>query len=314
MSPGYAFVGELDRATALRDDEPALRRHFESGSASLLLVRSDGRIPTAGEPATLVRLAPLELEAALGFESVTFLGLADGTAFFAAPYDAGAASPFAPEVRAIDLRTAGAVLSHPEAGLAAYARALLHWRSRKRYCGVCGAATRFDSGGHRALCTDPGCGQQYFPRTDPAIIVIVRDGPRCLLGRQASWPDKRFSTLAGFVEPGETLEQAVAREVEEESGVRISAARYVASQPWPFPASLMLGFEADAAETAIRVGPELAEARWFDVADMPEAIAAGELVVSSSLSISHFLIDRWYRSQTGRALPEGQPWLKKGPE
>ena len=311
MRASYAFVGALDRATALREDEPALRRHFESGSAGLLLVRSDGKVPIRGEPASLVRLVPRETPAAPGFGEVSFLGMGDDGALFAAPYDAADASPFPPEVRAIDVRTAGAVLSRTGAGLAAYARALLHWRSRKRYCGVCGAATRFDQGGHRALCTDAGCGQQYFPRTDPAIIVIVCDGPRCLLGRQPSWPDKRFSTLAGFVEPGETLEQAVAREVEEESGVRISQARYVASQPWPFPASLMLGFEADAAETGIRVGSELAEARWFDAAEMPEAIAAGELVVSSSLSISHFLIDRWYRSHTGHALPEGLPWQSR---
>lgn len=308
MTQAFAFVGALDRATALRNDEPALRAHFDSDAARVLLVRRDGKVPISGEPACLHRLAPRELEAAIAYEHTSFLGFADGTAWFAAAYETDAAMPFAPDVRAIDVRTAGTVLSHPEAGLAAYARALLHWQSRKRHCGVCGAATHFDSGGHRALCTDVACKQQYFPRTDPAIIVIVSDGPRCLLGRQASWPPTRFSTLAGFVEPGETLEQAVAREVEEESGVRVAAARYVASQPWPFPASLMLGFEADAASNAICVGAELAEARWFDAATMPEAIAAGELVVSSSLSISFHLIDRWYRAHVGRALPEGLPW------
>jgi NAD+ diphosphatase len=157
------------------------------------------------------------------------------------------------------------------------------------------------------VCTNVDCAQQYFPRTDPAIITLVTDGERCLLGRQPGWPERRFSTLAGFVEPGESLEQAVAREVHEETGVRIARCRYFASQPWPFPASLMLGFEADAASHEIACGAEIAEAHWFHHADMPRLVADGELKLPPAMSISYHLIDRWFHARTGAHLPPGQP-------
>ncbi|MGH8304703.1 MAG: NAD(+) diphosphatase, partial [Steroidobacteraceae bacterium] len=176
------------------------------------------------------------------------------------------------------------------AGLLAYARALSIWRTRHRHCGVCGAPTVPIHAGHCLACSNAACGEEFFPRIDPAIIVLVSDGERALLGRQASWPPRRYSTIAGFVEPGESLEDAVAREVLEETGVRIGSLRYDSSQPWPFPSSLMLGFFATApAGSAVRVGGELEDARWFTRAQL----TSGEALAPASHSISWRLISTW---------------------
>lgn len=310
-SAPYAFAGAtIDRAAELREDETALRARYESPEARLLVVRADGRVPVMADGG-LAGLPVDAVDASCDSASASFLGLEGTRAWFALalPVDTDAALPEG--ARWTDLRTATTLLAPPDAGLGAYARALLHWQSRKRYCGRCGAATRFDHGGHRARCSDEDCAQQYFPRTDPAIITLVTHGERCLLGRQPSWPEKRYSTLAGFVEPGETLEQAVVREVREEAGVEVASARYVASQPWPFPAALMLGYEAEAASDAISVGGELADARWFGADEMRRLIADGELIVSPQLSIAYFLIDRWYRAQAGEALVPGPVWTTR---
>jgi NAD+ diphosphatase len=187
-----------------------------------------------------------------------------------------------------ELRPLLGVLSEADAQLLSLARALVIWRSRQRHCGVCGAPTAPRNAGHMLACTR--CGTQFFPRTDPAIIVLVTDGAKALLGRQASWPAGRYSALAGFVEPGESLEQAVAREVEEESGVRITEARYFASQPWPFPASLMLGFHARASAGPVRLDGELEDARWFE---LEELRSASNLLLPPLHTIARRLIQAW---------------------
>lgn len=307
----YAFAGgALDRAAELREDAEQLARRYEHASTRLIVVRADGRVPV-GSDGRIAGLSVDAVDASCDAERASFLGLDDAGAWFALPLPVETDAALPEGARWIDLRTATSLLPAADAALAAYARALLHWQSRKRYCGRCGAATRFDHGGHRALCGDADCAQQYFPRTDPAIIVLVTHEERCLLGRQPSWPEKRFSTLAGFVEPGETLEQAVVREVREEAGVAVETARYVASQPWPFPMGLMLGFEAEACSSLIAVGGELAEARWFAADEMRRMIADAELIVSPQLSIAHYLIDRWYRGRTGEALTPGPVWTTR---
>jgi NAD+ diphosphatase len=189
-----------------------------------------------------------------------------------------------------ELRPLSALLPADEAALLAYARALSVWRTRTHHCGVCGAPTAPIRAGHCLTCTNAGCAEEFFPRIDPAIIVLVSDGERALLGRQASWPARRYSTIAGFVEPGESLEDAVLREVEEETGVRIVSARYDSSQPWPFPSSLMLGFQARAiAGSPVRLSGELEDARWFTRAQL----TAGEALAPPSHSISWRLISTW---------------------
>lgn len=198
-----------------------------------------------------------------------------------------------------ELRPLAPLLPGEEAGLLAYARAVSIWRARQRYCGACGAPTVPQRAGHSMRCSNEGCGQEFFPRLDPAIIVLVTDGERALLGRQAAWPPGRYSTIAGFVEPGESLEDAVAREVMEETGVAVTAARYDSSQPWPFPASIMLGFRAWARPlSAVRVSGELEDARWFT---REQIRAGGGDLLPYVHSISRRLIVEWL---------EEQPWRK----
>jgi NAD+ diphosphatase len=193
-----------------------------------------------------------------------------------------------------ELRPLAMTLPPDEAALFAYARALTQWRLLHRHCSRCGATVQPARAGHMLVCVD--CGQQSFPRMDPAIIVLVSDGDgpdsRALLGRQASWPPNRYSTIAGFVEPGESLEDAVRREVLEETGVTLQRVSYHSSQPWPFPASLMLGFQATAAadtQPVTRDG-ELEDARWVTRADVRQ----GRVLLPPPESISRQLINVWY--------------------
>jgi NAD+ diphosphatase len=189
-----------------------------------------------------------------------------------------------------ELRPLSPLIRGDEGGLLAYARAVSIWRSRQRYCGVCGAPTIPQRAGHCMRCSREGCAHEFFPRLDPAIIVLITDGERALLGRQSTWPPGRYSTIAGFVEPGESLEDAVAREVMEETCVQITGARYDSSQPWPFPASIMIGFRAWARpESVAKCTGELEDARWFS----REEIRAGAALLPPPYSISHRLIATW---------------------
>jgi NAD+ diphosphatase len=199
-----------------------------------------------------------------------------------------------------DLRGVSALLADDELALLGYARAMVHWHRQHRFCGRCGAPTASLRGGHERVCN--ACGMQVFPRLDPAIIVLVTDNERCLLGRQAAWPKGRYSTIAGFVEHGETLEAAVVREVHEETDVRAHHPRYVSSQPWPYPGSLMLGFRAEAGSTAIRCNDgELEHAAWFTRDDIANSVDSG-LMMPPSRSISYRLIRGWYEEEPGRSF------------
>ncbi len=284
----YAFQhAGLDRAEHLRDDLAALYGLWPD--ARVLVVDDEGLALFSGSED-----AP-EFGAGAGHsdrmpDAASFLGLDGPTAWFAVP--AAALSP--PPVR-LDLRSAAVRWQPLPAAIFAQARALLHWQQRSRFCGACGEPLMLIRGGFVARCER--CANEHYPRTDPAIIVAVSDGERLLLGRQASWPDKRWSVLAGFLEPGESLEQTVAREVMEEAGVAITRCRYLASQPWPFPAALMLGFSADAEPQPVCVGAELQDARWFSAADIRGQVADGELLISPRLSISRWLIDDWLSQQ-----------------
>jgi NAD+ diphosphatase len=209
---------------------------------------------------------------------IVFLGMVEERAHFAldltpieAPLDmlhspARAASGLnAAAVRFADLRQLGGRLDKREAALLAHARAMLYWHARHRFCGVCGSPTRAEEAGHMRRCTDPACNSLHFPRTDPAVIMLVAHGENLLLGRSRNFPPGMYSTLAGFVEPGESLEDAVAREVREETGIEVDTVEYHSSQPWPFPANIMLGFYAQALTSQITVDfGELEDARWVE--------------------------------------------------
>ncbi len=294
---GFAFAGNtLDRADGLRDDTDALSRLWPQ--ARVLLIDAEGN---AGTDEAGQLLAPTGAELGGGPGTAIFLGLKEGTAWFA--IDAAQVAFIAPE--RIDLRRAAAAWSDFEAGVFAMARALLHWHSRTRYCGVCGGEIGFFRAGYLGRCAR--CGAEHYPRTDPAVIVAVSDGERLLLGRQASWPARRYSVLAGFVEPGETLEQTVAREVFEEARVRVRQSRYLAAQPWPFPGALMLGFTADAEPDEPQVDGELEDARWFTVDEIGAARQrhgqddGDDLLLSPSISIARSLIEYWYAGMMARS-------------
>ena len=265
--------GHLDRADRLRKDPDGLAARLARPDTRVVPVWRDRSLiaglddhPPAITAVTAV--APAGDAAALVLEAsaeTVFLGLDGGTAVFAADLSDLAedeAAGLAGLGGFVDLRRAGPLMAAREAAMAAYARGILHWHRSHRHCGRCGTASESRDGGHMRLCGDPGlgipgCGQRTFPRTDPAVIMLVETGPadgapaRCLLGRHRRLPPGVYSTLAGFVEPGESLEEAVAREVREETGVHVAEVVYQASQPWPFPASIMLGFRARARTTAV---------------------------------------------------------------
>jgi NAD+ diphosphatase len=239
---------------------------------------------------------------------LVLLGRRDGTDFFACEVESAEPPPNPPGTRFADLRTVAALLPEGEAGLLSYARAMIGWRCTHRHCGRCGAKTLPAKAGHVLVCTNPVCRHEQFPRLDPAIIVLVIDGDRVLLGRQASWPAGRYSTIAGFVEPGESLEDAVAREVREETGIDVEAIEYHSSQPWPFPSSLMLGFTARAASQDIDLRDlELEDARWFTRAD----IVSGTPYLPPNVSISFRLIEHWFDAEGAvplRSLHTATSW------
>jgi NAD+ diphosphatase len=264
------FTGSpLDRAGEKREDAAWIEAAFNHPDALFAPVwRSRNLLAGVGE-ATPQAVFPAG-EAALSLrrsgEPWAFLGLQDGVPVFALDLSA------VDEPRALlgslageftDLRAVADLLPRPEASVLALARGLMHWRSRHRFCGVCGAPCVPVRAGHVMLCT--ACNTEHFPRTDPAVIMLVSSGDRALLGHSRRFATTTtYSTLAGFVEPGESLEEAVAREVFEESGIRIGRVQYHSSQPWPFPCSIMLGFYAEALTEAITVDPgELIDARWF---------------------------------------------------
>ncbi len=285
------FAGlALDRAAEHREDVAWL--HAAWADARLLIVDFEGRTVLANDGAQLAVIDVRSTPAA-AVEQASFLGTQGAQAWFALPAEALSEGTLAALGEWTGLRESAGRLSAFDAGMFAYAKALLLWQTRARFCGACGAATVLRRAGHSAKCSSADCGLEQFPRTDAAVIVLVTDGPRALIGRQAGWPAKRYSTLAGFVEPGESLEDALRREVFEESGVRVGACRYQSSQPWPFPASLMLGFRAEASDPTITIGDELEDARWINANDLLDEVERHVLRMPLPLSISFRLIADW---------------------
>lgn len=290
----------LDRRSELRED-PRWLESARSDAETLFLPARGTALGVTGEPPTaafvdrshaLVRSSSDDAWVLLGWfrERRCVLVQLDDQAPLADSHDE--------TLRFEELLPLAGTLDAEEAGLLAYARALAFWQKRHQHCGVCGSPTQPTRAGHVMTCRDAACATEFFPRVDPAIIVLVTDGDRALLGRQASWPAGRYSTIAGFVEPGESLEDAVVREVLEETGVSVLASDYHSSQPWPFPSSLMLGFMATAASGSIaRAGSELEDARWVS----REEIASGDVVLPPHTSISHRLIAHWF--DAGSSVP-----------
>lgn len=289
------FSGDyVERCSLSRRDPTALAAAWDDPAARCLPVWEAQCLIRDGAAARLTRAELARLlqpDAGPGI----FLGRENGAPLFAVAL----AGREQPDVQGTfgGLRDFISDVPESDAGLLAYARAMVSWQRQHRHCGRCGAPTRPAEGGFVLTCM--ACESRSFPRLDPAIIVLVHRDRHCLLGRQPSWPSDRFSTIAGFVEPGESLEDAVRREVLEETNIDVTHCHYQASQPWPFPASLMIGFYALAASDEVRLNDgELAEARWLTRAEL----AAGGIVLPPRASVAYRLIEAWFDAVPGPGL------------
>lgn len=298
----------LDRLVEYRDDLAWVAAAQNSRAARFVpLWHSRSLLAASDEGQVAVYLKPGELDTPDAIQTPTLLGTDGKRYFFAVSInDKQREEVLArhPEARFIDLRRASIDMDPKHAGVLAYAKALHYWQHRHIFCGVCGNPNRLLSSGHKLVCSNDECARETFPRIDPAIIVLITHQNACLLGRNANWPPKHFSTLAGFVEPGESLEDAVIREVFEEAQVRLNKIRYVSSQPWPFPASSMCGFYAEAESRDCMVSDELEELRWYTVDELDAAVMEDSVRLSPPVSIAFRLLADWYHKQSGKDLEQ----------
>ena len=296
----------LDRVAERRENLAWVAEQAASPLARFILLDGLGETYLRDGAEALRWLDWTERESLLGDLKASLLGFADGRPHFMLALDDADRAAMLEQTlgaRRASLRDAGLRLPADEAGLFAYAKGLAHWQRETQFCARCGAPLVLVASGHRAQCTNADCGRLHFPRTDAAIIVLVEHEGACLLGRQAGWPKGRYSTLAGFVEPGEALEDAVRREVAEESGVLVGDVFYHSSQPWPLPASLMVGFVAKAVSPAIRLrDDELEEARWFTPQQIIDGLMDGSFLPSLPLSVSYHLLAHWLQWRAGLDL------------
>ncbi len=289
----------MDRLAERRGEAAFLEQFLEDATTRLLPVWQSKNLITgpreAPRPGTL--LASENWWRPLASE-VVFLGMVEGAAYLAVDVSAIEDPESDPHLASagkfVDLRTTGPLLPQETGALLAYARGLVWWHQRHRFCGVCGHPTISIEAGHQRRCQNESCDTRHFPRTDPAVIVLVHDGDRCLLGRQPIWPPGMHSVLAGFVEPGENLESAVAREIWEEARITVTDIRYHSSQPWPFPQSLMIGFTARATSTAISFAQdELEYAAWYSRQDLLASPEDETFRLPRRDSIARRLVDEW---------------------
>jgi NAD+ diphosphatase len=272
-----------------RTDEAWLAERWADPLSRVVISTSDGVLVDGDRAPVTVPLSELPA----GTETVLLGVDDDGVAVFGADPGPERAAALRPEASLVGLRDVAAMSALADANLLAHATGLLNWHRRHRFCANCGHPTASAEAGYVRTC--PNCGAQHHPRTDPVVITLVHDGDRVLLGRNANWPERRFSCLAGFVEPGESLEEAVEREIGEEAAITVSDVRYVSSQPWPFPASLMLGFEAAyAAGDPQPHDGELQAVEWFTRADLRRAAAGeGDIAIPPPLAIARRLMEGW---------------------
>lgn len=290
MEDPNVFAGAfVDRTGDRRKDPDWLDDALVDADTRFLPVWGD-RCLAGGDPPAAILLGRDAVADFISRDNAIFLGLFRNQPAFAVGISGDLDAPFADLGEFRDLRYLGTVLPADEANLIAHARALVLWHNATLFCSKCGSPAQPEAGGNLRRCCNPDCNQQIFPRTDPAIIVLVADGDRCILGRQASWPEGRYSTIAGFVEPGESIEDAVRREVYEETNIRVGAVRYHSSQPWPFPSALMLGFVAEAASDDIHLNDgELEDARWFS----RDELRSGNVGLPFRISIARRLVDHF---------------------
>jgi NAD+ diphosphatase len=292
---GMGFAGSpLDRADALRTDSAridAMKR--QAGARFLALQELKPAVDLSTGKARLLWLDGDDVDLAA---EMVFLGLQGEIPHFALSVPSNAALPG----KVLDARAAAMQMEPHDSAVIGHARAMLSWHQTHKHCAVCGATTTLAKAGYARKCSAEACAADHFPRTDPVVIMLVIDGDRCLLGRQPQFPARFFSALAGFIEPGETMEEAVAREVWEEAGLRTGRVRYVASQPWPFPSSLMIGCFAEATSFDLAIDKtELEDAQWFSRDEVLASIAgAGPFLMPPPMAIAHHLVKAWAKLNT----------------
>ena len=299
MSRNFYSSDYLARVSQLRNDQQWLSEQMSAATSRLLPVWQQHNLVVSGDTVAAAALEVHHIEQLRDEQAdPILLGLVDGTAYFTLDVS-HIPDPHEHEVLAAagmfeDLRKVGPYVGREEGNLLAYARGINYWHQRHRFCGVCGAPTRSEAAGHQRRCTDEACNASHFPRTDVACIMLVYDDDRIIMGKAPRFQGKMQSVLAGFLEPGETLEDCVAREVFEEVGVRVTDVEYQHSQPWPFPASLMVGFRARALDTAITIdGKELLSAEWMSRAELKAITPDSPVQLPRPDSIARRLIEEW---------------------
>lgn len=308
----------VDRMSTRRPDAEWIREQFRDQRTRIVPVWRSRNLLAGEDALKPVLLSAVDLADNPALEqSAVLLGQREDTVYFAVELPAESEDAPRRYGRGADfreLREAGPLLGSEDGALLAYARGIIHWHRRNRYCGDCGSPTESADGGHTRVCANRSCQRKHFPRTDPAIIVLVTRNENgdeyCLLGRQPTWPDGMHSAIAGFVEPGESLEQAVVREVREETDVTVGRVHYHSSQPWPFPSSIMLGFTAEAVSSAITLlDGELQHAGWYTRDEMVRSLADASLRVPRRVSIAYRLVEDWFdagdRGRLADHLPPG---------
>ena len=302
-SPPPTFTGAIvDRAAAVRSAPEGVAKLLDSPDAAIVAASSSNVLLDSRAGSDILMRAPINGCGSRQIDRARpgLRGIESGMPLFGLDLDRleeDAVEELTAGGRLVSLREAGGLLAQQEGGLAAYLVALLNWHRRQGFCANCGAPTSSAEAGLSRHCDK--CGVHHFPRTDPVVIMVVAHGDRMLLGRRPGWPDTQYSVLAGFVSPGETPEEAVVREVREEAGIEAYAPRYVTAQPWPFPSSLMLGFEAISDGGPPTVGDaELEHGGWFDLDDLRAAqLGSGSIRLPPPISIARTLIDRWLGSR-----------------
>ncbi|MBC8378158.1 MAG: NAD(+) diphosphatase [Planctomycetes bacterium] len=295
----YFTKCDLDRVADRRQDAEWLDLQLKKRTTLFVPVWNSKNFFTDNENFRPNYLSPQEVSNLVPAPDTTILlGVKEKNAYFAIDLslaDESTLGALKARGKFQDIRIAAPLLDEHDGTILAFARAMTYWHQRHRFCGDCGSPTESTEGGFLRICTDDRCRQRHFPRTDPAIIVLVTSGERCLLGRQPSWPKGMYSIIAGFVEPGESLEDALVREVREETGIDVCEMIYHSSQPWPFPSSLMLGFTATAANETIQMDTsELEDVRWFSRKALQEQLASGTAKIPPRISIAYRLIESWF--------------------
>ncbi len=289
----------LDRASLQRSNEMWINDQFNNGSARIIPVSHSKILCTSIQHPKTICLTKNDFnDVSNARELSIFLGISDKKTYFAIDIESMKSASILNGKNGgefHDFKRVMPLLNVRDSALLAIARFMINWQSRHRYCGKCGAPTKSAEAGNFRICENTNCGQSHFPSMDPAIIVLVSFGEYCLLGRQKIWPKGMYSTIAGFVEPGESIEDAVIREVKEETGVIVEKLEYQDSQPWLFPSSLMLGFTATAKGNEIKIDKnELEDARWFSRKEIKENLKKGLLRMPGKVAIAYHLIKEWF--------------------